>query len=54
MPRDSLLLSIVISGVFLLFAVVLSVIDHRTSKWLAARAAEKHKTVTADVPYKAA
>jgi len=42
MPTDSLLLLIAVSFVFLLFAVVLAWIDHSTTQWLRARAAEKH------------
>jgi hypothetical protein len=42
MPIDSLLLAIAICLVFLLFAVVLAWIDHSTSQWLRAQAADKH------------
>jgi len=42
MPTDSLLLVIAVFFVFLLFAVVLAWIDHTTSQWLRAKAAEKH------------
>jgi hypothetical protein len=33
MPTDSLLLSIAICAVFLLFAAVLAVVDHKTTSW---------------------
>ena len=33
MPTDSLLLSIAVCGVFLAFAIVLAVLDHRTTSW---------------------
>ena len=52
MPTDSLLLSIAIFLVFLVFAVVVAWIDHSTSRWLRARAAEKQPTE--QEPYKKA
>jgi hypothetical protein len=42
MPADSLLLLIAVTFVFLLFAIVVAWIDHSTTQWLCARAAEKH------------
>ena len=33
MPTDSLLLSIAVCGIFLLFAGVLAWVDHRTTSW---------------------
>jgi len=41
MPTDSLLLAIAICFVFLLFAIVVAWVDHSTSKWLRAKAAER-------------
>jgi hypothetical protein len=41
MPTDSLLLSVAICFVFLLFAIVVAWVDHSTTKWLRAKAAEK-------------
>jgi hypothetical protein len=42
MPIDSLLLSIAVCFVFLLFAIVVAWFDHSTTQWLRAKAAEKH------------
>ena len=42
MPSDSLLLSIAVCGVFLMFAVVLAWIDHSTTRWQRTRASEKY------------
>jgi uncharacterized iron-regulated membrane protein len=42
MPADTLLLLIAVTFVFLLFAIVVAWIDHSTTQWLRARAAEKH------------
>jgi hypothetical protein len=42
MPTDSLLLSIAVCGVFLMFAAVLAWIDHRTTRWQRSRTSEKH------------
>jgi hypothetical protein len=41
MPIDSLLLSIAVCSVFLIFAVVLAWNDHRTTSWQRSRASEK-------------
>jgi len=41
MPTDSLLLSIAVCGVFLFFAAVLAVIDHRTTTWQRESSARK-------------
>jgi hypothetical protein len=41
MPTHSLLLAIATCLVFLVFAVVVAWIDHRTSQWLRAKAAAK-------------
>jgi len=38
MPTNSLLLSIAVCGVFVLFAAVLAWTDHRTSNWQRSRA----------------
>jgi hypothetical protein len=38
---DSLLLLIAVSFMFLLFGIVLAWVDHSTSEWLRAKAAEK-------------
>jgi len=53
MPTDSLLLVIAVTFVFLLFAVVLAWIDHTTSQWLRAKAAEKRAPV-AEQPHRKA
>jgi len=42
MPTDTLLLLVAVCSVFLLFAIVLAWIDRSTSRWLRAKAAEKH------------
>jgi hypothetical protein len=42
MPTDSLLLVTAVFLVFLVFAIVVAWIDHCTSQWLCAKAAEKH------------
>ena len=41
MPLDSILLSIAVCGVFLLFALVLAWIDYSTNQWRRGNAAEK-------------
>jgi hypothetical protein len=41
MPTDSLLLSIAVCSVFLIFAGVLASVDHRTTSWQRNRASEK-------------
>lgn len=53
MPADSLLVLIAVAFVFLLFAIVLAWIDHSTTQWLRARAAEKHAPET-ERPHKRA
>jgi hypothetical protein len=54
MPIDSLLLSIAVCGVFLGFAVVLAVIDHRTTRWQRSRLAQKKTAAAEPVRDKAA
>jgi hypothetical protein len=44
MPTDSLLLLIAVALVFLLFAIVIAWVDHSTTQWLRAKAAEKSAT----------
>ena len=46
MPTDSLLLSIAVCGVFLFFAAVLAVIDHRTTTWQREKAAKEAARTT--------
>jgi len=41
MPTDSLLLSIAVCSVFLFFAAVLAVIDHRTTTWQREKSAKR-------------
>ncbi len=53
MPTDSLLLSIAVCGVFLAFAIVVAVIDHRTTSWQRSKSADK-KTAAAEPPRKKA
>jgi hypothetical protein len=48
MPTDSLLLSIAICGVFLLFAAVLAVVDHKTTSWQRSRASGKPAALASD------
>jgi hypothetical protein len=48
MPTDSLLLSIAVTGVFLLFAAVLAVADHRTTSWQRAKPSSKPVAPAAD------
>ena len=45
MPTDSLLVSIAVCGVFLAFAIVVAVIDHRTTSWQRSKSADKPATV---------
>jgi uncharacterized SAM-binding protein YcdF (DUF218 family) len=54
MPTDSLLLSIAICGVFLIFAAVLAWIDHRTTRWQHSRASAKLEAPAAEPPRKMA
>jgi hypothetical protein len=54
MPTDSLFLSIAVCGVFLLFAAVLAVIDHRTTSWQREKAARESERVAAPVRKRAA
>jgi hypothetical protein len=52
MPTDSLLLLIAVAFVFLLFAIVLAWVDHSTTQWLRAKAAEK--STESERPYRKA
>ncbi len=54
MPTDSLLLSIAVCGVFLFFAAVLAVVDHRTTAWQRERSAKEAARSTGPVRNKAA
>ena len=54
MPTDSLLLSIAVCGVFLFFAAVLAVIDHRTTTWQREKSAKEAARTTDTVRKKAA
>ena len=54
MPTDALLLSIVISCVFALFAAVLAWLDHTTTAWVRAKAAEKASSPAAQSLQRAA
>jgi hypothetical protein len=54
MPTDSILLSIAVCGVFLLFAVTVAWIDHRTTRWQRSRISGKHTGPTAEPPRKEA
>jgi hypothetical protein len=54
MPTDSLLLSIAVCGVFLAFAIVVAVIDHRTTSWQRSRPTEKQTATTGPTRKKAA
>lgn len=47
MPIDSLLVSIAVCGMFVVFAVALAVVDRRTTQWQRSQLAEKN-TVTAE------
>jgi hypothetical protein len=42
MPTDSILFSIGVCTMFLLFAIVLAWVDHTTSQWLNKAAAEQN------------
>ena len=53
MPMDSLLLLIAVAFVFLLFAIVLAWVDHSTTQWLRAKAAETSATES-ERPYRKA
>jgi hypothetical protein len=50
MPTDSILLSIAVCGVFLLFAVTVAWIDHRTTSWQRSRFSEKRSAPTMTEP----
>jgi hypothetical protein len=54
MPTDSLLLSFAVCGVFVIFAVVLAVVDHRTTRWQRERFAKRTAPTTEPVRRKAA
>lgn len=54
MPTDSLLLSIAVCGVFLFFAAVLAVIDHRTTTWQREKSAKESARTKDSVRKKAA
>jgi len=41
MPTDSLILSIAVCGVFILFAAILAWVDHRTADWQRSKTSEK-------------
>jgi len=54
MPMDSLLLLIAVAFVFfLLFAIVVAWVDHSTTQWLRAKAAETSATES-EQPYRKA
>jgi hypothetical protein len=54
MPTDSLLLSIAVCGVFLFFAAVLAVIDHRTTTWQREKSAKRSERAAEPVRKRAA
>ena len=49
-PMDSLLLVTAVLSVFMLFAIVVAWVDHSTSRWLRARAAEKNRPAEFEEP----
>jgi len=53
MPVDSILVSIAVCGVFLLFAVMLAWVEYRTTSWQRSRIAAQH-TASAEPPRKKA
>jgi hypothetical protein len=54
MPADSLFLSIAVSGVFLIFAVVLAWADRSTTRWQRAQASENRTSPAIEPPRKKA
>jgi antibiotic biosynthesis monooxygenase (ABM) superfamily enzyme len=54
MPTDSLLLVIAVCFVFLLFAIVVAWVDHSTSQWLRAKAAEEKRVAESEPPHRKA
>ena len=54
MPTDSLLLSLSVCLIFLVFAVVLAVIDHRTTSWQREKSAKQTRQTADPVRRKAA
>jgi len=54
MPTDSLLLSIAVCSVFLFFAAVLAVIDHRTTTWQREKSAKRSERAAESVRKRAA
>ena len=54
MPTESLLLSISVCFVFLFFAAVLAVIDHRTTSWQREKSEKEAARATDTVRKKAA
>ena len=54
MPTDSLLLSIAVCGVFLFFAAMLAVVDHRTTTWRREKVESESKRAAEPVRKRAA
>ena len=54
MPIDSLIVSVAVFGMFLIFALALALVDHRTSSWQRSKTSEKQAPVSADAPRKKA
>ena len=52
MPVDSLLVSIGVCAMFLIFAFAVAWADHTTSQWLRSRAATKQATTDTEPPYR--
>jgi hypothetical protein len=50
MPKDSILISIGVCLLFLLFAFLVAWADHATSQWLSKRATAKQATACAEPP----
>jgi hypothetical protein len=54
MPADSLLVSIGVCAMFLIFAFAVAWADHTTGQWLRSRAAAKQATADTEPPYRKA
>ena len=54
MPTDSLLISIAVLSMFLLFAVVLAWVDHRTTSWQRSRVSGSNTEPATEAPHKKA
>jgi hypothetical protein len=54
MPTDSLLLSIAVCGVFVMFAAVLAWVDHSTTRWRLSQASQEPAAATTESPRKKA